>query len=200
MFVAGEPKLLLTKGEAEWRQTVRGSGLVDLRSPRFRFVVSSWLRRGHRFDLDNLVEPVLAEVGALPAELQTVWASMEVGDETGVEITEEPPPAPPPSALTFKLDRTPRGSVRVSEPLAELTGSAPVGVDEPCGCELILGSDSRGVVFGFEGPVKPTIDALWPILGGSAHAPADWRVRDLRVARDAEMSGVRVSIWLIDIT
>ena len=47
-----------------------------------------------------------------------------------------------------------------------------------------------------EGPVKPLIDALWPVLGGTSHAPADHRIRDLRVTRSASPGGgAEVAVW-----
>jgi hypothetical protein len=198
VFVAGEPALLLSRGEPAWRDAVRACGLQDLRSPRFRFVVASWRRGGNRFDLDNLVDPVLAAVGAHPSDRTSLWATVEVGGEPGVDITEEPPPPASNPAVTVRLTNGPRRSVRTTEMLAELADQSPLGLDEPCGCSLTLGHDTAGVVFGFDGPIKPTIDALWPILGGAAHAPADHRIRDLRVSRDLSQTGVLVSVWSIE--
>lgn len=198
VFVPGEPALLLSRGEQTWRELVRRCGLVDLRAPRFRFIVSSWRRGGHLFDLDNLVDPVLAVVGARPTERQSLWATVELGDDAGVEITEGAPPPPRSSSTCVVLASAAARSIRTEERLAELVDHTPLGSDEPCGCELVLGSDTAGVVFGFEGPIKPTIDALWPLLGGAAHAPADHRIRDLRVRRDETVTGVRVSVWSMD--
>lgn len=195
VFVAGEPALLLSRGEAAWREAVRGCGLSNLRSPRFHFIVTSWRRGGNQFDLDNLVDPVLAAVGARPPDRVSVWATVEVGIHPGVVITDAPPPPPPASSVTLHLATAPSRSVRTSECLAELLDQAPVGTEEPCGCSLILGPDTTGVVFGFDGPIKPTIDALWPLLGGAAHAPADHRIRDLRVSRDPLRAGVQVALW-----
>lgn len=85
--------------------------------------------------------------------------------------------------------------MRRTERLAELADHLPIGDDEACGCALSLGNDTPGLVFGFEGAIKPTIDALWPLLGGAAHAPADHRIRDLRVTLDEGIAGVLVSLW-----
>ncbi len=164
-------------------------------APRLRFVVSSWWRGGNRFDLDNLVDPVLAAVGVRPSERTSLWATVEVGSEPGVHITEAPPPPAPTSAVTVQLANAPQRSVRTAGRLAELVDHAPLGADEPCGCSLTLGRDTAGVVFGFEGPIKPTIDALWPLLGGAAHAPADHRIRDLRVSLDESQTGVLIALW-----
>lgn len=199
-FVHGEPALLLSRGEAVWQDNVRGCGVGNLVDIRLRFIVSSWRRGGNLFDLDNLVDPVLSVVGAPEARRRSVWAAVEVGDEPGVEISATPPPPAPQGATTVHLRAAPRRSMRTAERLAELVDHAPIGIDEPCGCSLTLGSDTPGLVFGFEGPIKPTIDALWPLLGGAAHSPDDHRIRDLRVRNDPSATGVIVALWsLVDV-
>jgi len=195
VFVAGEPALLLTRGESDWRQLVRDCGVVGLERPRLRFLVSAWRRRGHRFDLDNLVDPVLAVVAAPAPQRRSLWATVELGTQPGVEISELEPPAVPAEATTVHLANAPQRSVRTLERLVELVEHAPIATDEPCGCALTLGRDTRGLVFGFEGPIKPTIDALWPLLGGTPHAPEDHRIHDLRVTADATVTGVSVALW-----
>ena len=140
VFVPGEPALLLSRGEQTWRELVRRCGLVDLRAPRFRFIVSSWRRGGHLFDLDNLVDPVLAVVGARPTERQSLWATVELGDDAGVEITEGAPPPPRSSSTCVVLASAPARSIRTEERLTELVDHTPLGSDEPCGCELVLGA------------------------------------------------------------
>jgi hypothetical protein len=196
-FVSGEPALLLSRSEREWRDAVSGCGLVELTTPRLRFVVSSWRRYGNRFDLDNLVDPVLGVVGADRSLLRSVWATVEVGPVPGVEIGEAAVPPAPAPAVRVHLASAPRRSVRSVERLVELEGHEPVGVDAPCGCSITLGPETDGIVFGFEGPVKPTIDALWPLLGGAAHAPADHRIQDLRVCVD-DTVGVEVAVWELE--
>jgi hypothetical protein len=197
-FVAGEPALLLARDERAWRELVNSCGLVGLRRPRLRFVVSSWRRGGHRFDLDNLVDPVLGVVGAPARDRQSVWATVETGPEPGVAISEQTPPAAPTHATAVHLGGPPQRSLRTMERLAELVDHIQLGADEPCGCALTLGTDTRGLVFGFKGPIKPTIDALWPLLGGVAHAPSDHRIQDLRVTTDATSKGISVALWLLD--
>lgn len=194
-FVHGEPGLVLSRGEAAWRDSVRGCGVVDLVDIRLRLVVSSWRRGGNVFDLDNLVDPVIPIVAAPEAQWRSVWAVVEVGGQPGVEISARPPPPVPPSATTVHLRAAPRRSVRTTERLAELVDHAPIGVDEACGCSLTLGVDTPGLVFGFEGPIKPTIDAMWPLLGGAAHSPADHPIRDLRVRTNPSATGVIVALW-----
>lgn len=195
VFVHGEPALLLTAREREWRTTLRGCGVSGLSSVQLRFVVTSWRRRGHVFDLDNLVDPVVAVVAAPPALRRSLWATVEVGDQPGVAIASGPPPPLPSEALRVHLRTPPRRSVRTDDRLSELLDAVIIGTDESCGCSLVLGNDTKGLVFGFEGPVKPTIDALWPLLGGTAHRPADHRITDLRVQLDPTIVGIAASVW-----
>ncbi len=194
-FVAGEPALLLSPGETAWRDAVRCCGVTGLTDVRLRFVVRSWHRAGNRFDLDNLVDPVLRVVAAAPHLRRSTWATVETGDESGVEISATAPPRAPTNATTTHLSSAPHRSVRTTERLAELAEHVPIGGDEACGCALTLGKDTPGLVFGFDGPIKPTIDSLWPLLGGAAHAPADHRIRDLRVTVDERLTGVLVAVW-----
>jgi hypothetical protein len=177
---------------------VRAVGKAGLQNPRLRFVVSSWRRGGHRFDLDNLVDPVLAVVGAPVAERRSVWATVETAEQPGVAISERPPPPAPPHATKVHLAAPPRRSVRAVDRLAELVHVTQLGSDEPCGCTLTLGADTGGLIFGFDGPIKPTVDALWPLLGGTSHAPADHRVRELRVMVDPSATGISATLWLLD--
>lgn len=161
-----------------------------------QFIVSSWLRGGNTFDLDNLIHPVIAAMGS-PEQAQTsVWATIEVGDVPGVDIGERVPPPSPPGSVRFHLADPPRRSVRSNEILAELGDAQILGEDEPVGCSLVLGADVSGIVFGFEGVIKPTIDSLWPVLGGAAHSPSDHRIRDLRVRTDPSIRGLDVALWL----
>lgn len=161
-------------------------------------MVSQWRRSGHRFDLDNLVDPVLGVVGAPAGDRHSVWATVETGPESGVAISEKTPPPAPTHATGVHLAGPPQRSLRTTERLAELVEQVQLGDDEPCGCALTLGVDTPGLVFGFEGPIKPTIDALWPLLGGAAHAPSDHRIQDLRVTTDSTTKGISVALWLLD--
>jgi hypothetical protein len=106
--------------------------------PRLRFVVSSWRRGGHRFDLDNFVDPVLAVVGAPLAERRSLWATVEMGEQPGVGISEQPLTPAPPHATTMHLAAPSRRSVRRADRLVELVHVAQLGSDEPCGCTSSL--------------------------------------------------------------
>lgn len=198
MFIEGEPQTLLSTREKMWRAAVLNSHIQAGPELRLRFVVSAWKRRGHSFDLDNLVSPVLDVIGCEVQSRKSVWATVELGQPSGVEVTSASPPLPPADSLKFSFANPPLRSVRVAEPLIELLGVQLLGEgDAPCACEIRVGGNTPGLAFGFEGPIKPTIDALWPLLGGTHTRPADHRIRDLRVMQAPEISGVQVALWLL---
>ncbi|MBX3003127.1 MAG: hypothetical protein KF828_04155 [Anaerolineales bacterium] len=182
MFVEGEPQTLLSAGEKRWRAILANRGIQPWPDLRLRFVVGAWKRRGHFFDLDNLVSPVLDAIGSKLSERESIWATVELGDKPGVEITNGSPPPSPIGGLRVVLKNPPLRSIRTSKPLLELVEANLFGEpSQPCGCEIRIGMNASGIAFGFEGPIKPTIDALWPLLGGTFKSPADHRVRDLRL-------------------
>lgn len=196
MFIAGEPAVFWGKGDKEWREVLRASGLRDITDVWLRFVVRSFRRRGNWFDLDNLVVPVVSIVGA--PTLKSLWATIEMGDLPGVHVEHELPPRPPDTSLHYALRTPPVSSVHSATRLAEFAEAVVFGTDEPVGCEIVLGPAVGPFVWGeFRGPVKSIIDSLWPLLGGTAGNQADHRIRDLRVHTDADRTGARVALWLL---
>jgi len=150
------------------------------------------------FDLDNLAKPVLDVVSPDP---ESVWVTVTVGDAEGVRINDEAPPPLDTSIFDIGIGDPPRRSVRAAPVLGELrTASVLEPVTQPLGLELFFDSASVRIGrFDFEGPIKPLIDALAPILGRGRQGPADHRVRELRIRRGAqpERHGVRVRAWLL---
>lgn len=196
VFVGGEPALLLTGRERTWREAVRASGVKALVRPRLQFIVSGWRRGGNHFDIDNLVDPVLGAVGAPASRLQSVWATVSVGPEPGVAIDEADVPPLPRDAVTITVRELPRRSVRTAMMLPQLEGLSLLFADEPLGCWVRLGTTAGPITFGFEGPIKPTIDSLWPVLGGGPHRPHDHRIRDLRVSLTSGAAS-EISLWAL---
>jgi len=113
----------------------------------------------------------------------SVWASVAVGSEPGVWIDEADPLPPPVGAVVVTIAVLAHGSIRTTRQLQELAGVAQLHGSGPVGCELLLGRTAGPITFGFEGPIKPTIDCFWPVLGGEPHRPHDHRIRDLGVGR-----------------
>lgn len=197
IWVAGEPALYLTTRERAWRETVR-EALNGLTLPtdvglELRFYVSQLKRRGHSFDLDNLVSPVLAELRLAGCKL--VDAALLQSSEPGVRIRFASELQEPTPASTW-LPQTIRGSVKRPDVIAELAAVTPVAGDAPVAVYLTAHEDADSVTdFGFTGFIKPTIDQLWPVLGGEPGKPHDHRVGRIVVQRSAERaSGVSVAV------
>jgi hypothetical protein len=103
---------------------------------------------------------------------------------------------PPEAGRRVVIAGPPQQSVRRNDVLPELADVSQVGVDGAVGCYLRFGDAGVPIGdFGFDGPIKPLIDALWPMLGGEPHRPADHRIRDLRVERGGGFEGVEVILW-----
>ena len=77
------------------------------------------------------------------------------------------------------------------------------------GAKLILGSADVGVHitllrltrgdFDYSGNVRVIFDGVSTLLGGDLDRPADSRIRDLRIVRDAHATqSTEVRIWQID--
>ena len=116
-FVAGKP-LTDIWGPAglRWIAVLKGEALAPLRHPHLRFVRNDRCR----FDLDNLVYPVLAPAGG--GEVESVWATVMTGALEGVFITEELPPKPPapPAAEVTYVANPPSMSLRKRDAIPEL--------------------------------------------------------------------------------
>lgn len=196
VFVCGRPSLFLTPRERAWREVVRASGVTGLVNPRLAFTVASNRRGGQNFDIDNLAKPVLEIVATDPA---SIWVTVSVGTAEGVLIDDAGPPIA--SSVEFEVDvpSPRRRSVRPLIPLVETHGMPVIEpIDATVGLELSFDAASEPIGdFGFEGPIKPLIDALGDVLGTYSAGPRDYRVRELRVRKGQRPGGscVRLSIW-----
>jgi hypothetical protein len=197
-FVMGEPPSFFTRNEADWKAAIRRACSNTLQHPCLRFVVSSWQRCSNYFDLDNISKPVLDVVGK---EATTVWVSEELGESSGVAIGDEVPPLPPELCEEpIYIANPPTQSVRSSIPLPELENRKMVGNDEPLGLVLTFDSNEARVGdFGFEGPIKPLIDRLGPLLGTYSQGVADYRIHEIRIFKghQPDDSGVTVGLWFL---
>jgi hypothetical protein len=195
-FVPGEPVLFMGRSEAVWKKRVQDAVVGKLSRPRLEFTVASFLRNGNRFDLDNLAKPVLAVVAP---DAQSIWVKVRQGSEPGVHISEAAPPPPVAVERRVSIPQPPTRSKKRVETIPELVGANQIGQDEPLGIYLAFSGDDVAVSdCGFEGPIKPLIDSMWPILGGKAGSPADHRIRELRVVRAGSgRLGVDVSVWFL---
>lgn len=92
VFVPGEPVLSGGKGQVEWQEAILRTYGRAIISPKLTFVVSALKRRGHPFDLDHLVHPVLM---VFDDPIERVWARIRVGELPGLLIDDAEVEAPP---------------------------------------------------------------------------------------------------------
>lgn len=196
-FVPGKPltDIWATSG-LYWRQVLEHYLSGPLVRPYLRFIRND----RSRFDLDNLVYPVVAASGLHVCE--SIWATVAAGPVEGVFISEASPPGPPATALIVRVERPSTASVAGRSPLRELADMAQIGDSGPLG--LSLAFDDDGVVVGtlsFDGPTKSLIDDLAPLFGTTVvngrSQGNDHRVKELRITRAQRPSahGVLVAIW-----
>lgn len=200
VWVPGAPAVFWGSGDSAWRLVVSGCRFAS-QSPAMTFVVSAWRRRGHRFDLENLVVPVLSALQLTP---ESLWATVELGMVEGVRLWEHVPPAPNvvPAAEVY-LANPPRSSKAGLPVVEELKMLDALGTDEPLGLELLFDDpNERFGPYAFKGSTKAIIDALGPLLGwrsAKSGGLADDRIRDLRIRRGVNPSakGVRIRVWYL---
>jgi hypothetical protein len=199
------------RGQLERQLQVLESVPVPPGAVSMHFRVPSYQRRGHFFDMESLGYVVLASwrhdlsrSGPVKKPKfyrpDSVWLTMVAGseDEQGVELAHESPPAPEPDTVVTDLviADPPRQSVRgavIPELITtlELSDAPWLGLDLTFGANVDIGE------FGFNGPIKPLIDAMSPLLGrDSRGGPADHRLHDLRIRQGSQTDGtVRVRAW-----
>jgi hypothetical protein len=89
-------------------------------------------------------------------------------------------------AFTSRIADPPLSSQAGSAVLAELEGASLLGQAGPLGLELTFDDPAAPIGnFGFNGPVKPSIDALGPLLGWQRPKKggrADHRIHDFATA------------------
>lgn len=197
VFVSGEPAVYWGSGEASWKDKVKQVATDSYLHPRLQFLVGSYLKGGHRFDLDNLAKPVLDLV---TAEAETVWVAMTKSQTPGVFIQEEEPGRLTLIDRAYYLEAPPKKSVKLVVSLPELAGAILLGFAEPVSIQLIFDDPQTRIWdFSMEGPIKCVIDALWPVLGGAPNQGHDHRMRELRIFRGADpgKNGVRVALKIL---
>jgi hypothetical protein len=175
-------------------------------------MVDSYTRRGQYFDMESLGYVVLASwrhdlrrAGPVkladPFKPDAIWLTMRVTDgEVGVRLISESPPEPPPALvrLEVEIERPPGLSVRGTT-IPELRDCAELDEASWLGLELRFGPNVDIAEFGFQGPIKPLIDAMGPVLGLDRRGgPADHRLHDLRIRHDPDRGeGVIARLWYV---
>lgn len=199
LCLSGEPAVFMGSNVKNWEHQIRVS-VAGLKPPdepfgvHMRFRVGNFKRGGHFFDLDNLVKPVF-DCLAMP-EARWVEATMELSPSPGLEIclTTCPPENLP--ALSVWFEQSVRGSRRPTGTHPALAGARSFEGAGAVQAVLVAHESVDSITdFGFEGFVKPTLDQLWPLLGGEPSKPHDHRIRRLVVMRsDGRPSGVSLGV------
>ena len=217
-WVAGEPATFATKREQPWKESIRqaipeGGACCQSGGMLLDFQVQSSQRGGQQFDVDNMCEPVfsalinqLGWLGGRRPNLLWFRARRSIRTPSGCTVRLEQGSAPEFRAdgyrLVFKDIYTgplPKGGTAPELPawLAELPN---VSSATSRGVSIRLSFAGTKVNRGniATGAVKSTIDCLYPILGGTAGAPDDWKVNTLQCEKgtsDAPAEGVLIEVW-----
>lgn len=198
--VSGEPPSFLTAPERAWKARIK-EAIPQFQLPpehgiRLLFVVTSWRRRGQFFDLDNIVKPVLDAISRPVASF--VDAEVHLGQEARVEISIPTSPSRQVLPIVWLSD-LPRASIRRPDAHPALQVVSSFGTDGFLRVHLHVHEPDLITNFDFTGFVKPTIDRLWPLLGGTARAPGDHRIKHLIITRSSERpSGVSIGVERLD--
>lgn len=215
LCVPGEPATFATRGEKPWKEAVHAAAsqvvpsLEAVNGVSLDFILSSFSRNGHPFDLDNLCDPVFVSLknagwfGGKKSNVKWWRATKALGPVSGVRIVgqAESPPVEQRQIIVQEVyqGELPHGGQhegfatwarRIAETL-----NAPV--PERIGIGLRFGSSNITIAEIASGRVKNIIDCLYPIIGGEASAPHDWKVHELWVERSCLELGevLDVMVW-----
>lgn len=201
LFVPGEPATFATKGEKPWKEAVTAAAslcvpaLEAVDGVTLEFTLSSHHRNGQPFDLDNLCDPVFVILknagwfGGRKANVRWWRATKSVGPASGVRILgQSKPPADVQRSVlmqaVYKGDLPHDGRHEGFAAWArEIAQRMPGPTPDRLGIGLRFASSDITIAEIASGRVKNIIDCLYPIIGGDASEPHDWKVHDLRVER-----------------
>lgn len=199
VYITGEPVLSGGRGQDAWQEAIRQRVDPTIASPTLTFVVSSTRRRGHPFDLDNLVHPVLM---VFDEPIDRVSARMYVGSSPGLLI-EDRPLEPPPAdcARTIYIASHSRVSARGRLGIPVIADDEPLMDHEGLALHLAFDSPDIPIRRGWFGPTEAVVDDLVSWFGTytSRQLIADHRIRDLRIERGLSPTkqGVAISVWYV---
>jgi hypothetical protein len=162
-------------------------------------------------DLDNLAEPVVSVVvnrcgwfGGRRPNLQWLALCKTVARPLGCRISplakapEHWTPARAPIVNEAYLGSAPV-SATSSDLAAWLADRCEPGVDRRYAVALRF-ADRPNLGEVATGKVKPVIDCMWPMLGGSPGNPEDWRIDTLMLSRespDLPAGAVAITAWAL---
>lgn len=202
--IDGSPATFATGRERAWKKMLEGTipecnlsgqekGLSVI------FCLEDLEPQGQPLDVDNLMEPLIFVLvgkkrwfgGRRPSVSwwrATKIQSPHVGCD--LEISNEPAP---PDLLAPGADVILNALFEGTLPTNARNANFAAWADEHASAigrawgyydvDLTFRSPSMNIGEIATGPVKGTIDCLWPVWGGSAGSPQDWRIRTLQVSK-----------------
>jgi len=198
VWVPGEPVLSGGRGQDEWQAAIRAAlGGREIPRPALTFVVAALRRRGHPFDLDNLIHPVLM---VLDEPIDVVTARLYVGRQPGMLLEDGLPPLPEPVRSLYVPSHS-KVSDRTRPGIPELVDDAVLSDHEGLGLSLEFDRADIPIRRGWFGPTEAVVDDLKPWFGTytTRELIADHRIRHVRFRRgvNAGTEGVRISVWYV---
>ncbi|RLI42054.1 hypothetical protein DRO69_10825 [Candidatus Bathyarchaeota archaeon] len=220
-WVRGDPAPFATRGELLWKKALNKNlpqcySYSQEQGVIIGFHLTNLFPRGQPLDIDNLCEPVFSILinkkgwfGGRRPNLYW-WQATKSED--------------PPTGCRIQIFSTGPPSMRITHNLVfdgYFPGPLPRNARDPNmpawfhdamdkrqkqldtlylihlrfdNAKINIGDISTGVV-------KSTIDCLYPVVGGSAGRPEDWRISILRIEKskgDYSGEGVNISIWKLD--
>ena len=199
IFVDGEPVLSGGNGQESWQDQIRARVDPDLTTPQLTFVVSGLKRRGHVFDLDNLVHPVLM---VFSDPVNGVQARLVVGSRPGLLIEDDAFGTQNNELLrSLYVPAYSQTSARDRIGIPEIADDPVFDEHEGLGISLRFDSNDVPIRQGWFGPTEAVIDDLTPWFGVYTQREmiADHRIRDLRIVRgvNPDADGVEIGVWYV---
>jgi len=213
VWIPGVPATFATRGEKPWRTTIQAhlrSSFPAGTALYMQFVLPEadpWKRVA---DLDNFCEPVFYAIGKASAWRRPMlrWWQAEkcFGAVPGLQITflDAAPDSQPTRSGPILFEGRYAGQLPASALDAEVpawlgeTWKRPaLSSRERLGVELCFADSRVNIGDVSTGRVKSLVDCLFPVVGGSAGAPHDWKIDRLTVSKAAMSigAGVEISIF-----
>lgn len=210
VFVWGRPAPFATTLEKAWKEALKAQipekeDNLILRGIKLIFHLESFFHNNRPFDLDNLVEPVLSVLvnkkgyfGGKRSNIRQWYAKKVKSSAEGVdiELSEDSP-----LSLNRKLliDDVYNGAIpssAKSKDLPDWLTSKTIKHPEKGDRFSVHLSFPEGINIGdiATGIVKSTIDCLYPVIGGSAGSPEDWRIDEILVEK-GRVNGIGIRIF-----
>lgn len=210
IFIKGKAVPFATKLEKDWKETLRNQipsqkEGITYRGLKLIFHLESLHHNKQPFDLDNLVEPVLSVLvnekgyfGGKRANIIWWYARKTINAFEGVEI-ELSKNSPPSIKGKLLIDDIYSGEMPRSAKSKEIPewlaskGIKPATQGDKFSLHLSfperinIGDIATGVV-------KSTIDCLYPLIGGTAGSPEDWRIDEMLVEK-GNFSDILIKIF-----